>query len=125
VQAIGGVNEKIEGFFDICRLRGLTGKQGVLIPEANLKNLMLRQDVVAACAEGRFRVHAVATVEQAIELLTGIAAGEPDDEGVVPEGSINYLVATRMMEMSQVRQSFVGGGKRRRRSKAGPGHNHG
>jgi lon-related putative ATP-dependent protease len=125
VQAIGGVNEKIEGFFDICRLRGLTGKQGVLIPEANLKNLMLRQDVVAACAEGKFRIHAVATVEQAIELLTGIAAGEPDDDGVVPEGSINYLVATRMMEMSQVRQAFAGGGKRRRREKAESGRNHG
>ena len=118
VQAIGGVNEKIEGFFDICRLRGLTGRQGVLIPEANLKHLMLRQDVVAAAAEGRFRIHAVSTVEQAIELLTGIAAGDPDDEGVVPEGSINYLVATRMAEMSQARQSFAAGNRRRRRSKA-------
>jgi predicted ATP-dependent protease len=117
VQAIGGVNEKIEGFFDICRLRGLTGRQGVLIPEANLRHLMLRKDVVAACAEGKFRIHAVASVEQAIELLTGIPAGEPDDEGAVPQGSINYLVATRMMEMSQVRQSFAGGGKRRRRSR--------
>jgi len=81
--------------------------------------------VVAACAEGKFRIHAVATVEQAIELLTGIAAGEPDDDGVVPEGSINYLVATRMMEMSQVRQAFAGGGKRRRREKAESGRNHG
>lgn len=121
VQAIGGVNEKIEGFFDICRLRGLTGRQGVLIPEANLKHLMLRADVVAAAAEGKFRIHAVATVEQAIELLTGIAAGEPDDEGVVPEGSINYLVATRMAEMSQARQSFAAGGRRRRRSKTAGG----
>ncbi|MCK9389410.1 MAG: AAA family ATPase [Sulfuritalea sp.] len=125
VQAIGGVNEKIEGFFDICRLRGLTGRQGVVIPEANLKHLMLRQDVVAAAAEGKFRIHAVAGVEQAIELLTGIAAGEPDDEGVVPEGSINYLVATRMMEMSQVRQSFAGGGKHRRRERTATGGNHG
>ena len=121
VQAIGGVNEKIEGFFDICRLRGLTGRQGVLIPEANLKHLMLRADVVAAAAEGKFRINAVATVEQAIELLTGIAAGEPDDEGVVPEGSINYLVATRMAEMSQARQSFAAGGRHRRRSKTAGG----
>jgi predicted ATP-dependent protease len=121
VQAIGGVNEKIEGFFDICRLRGLTGRQGVLIPEANLKHLMLRQDVVTAAAEGKFRIHAVSTVEQAIELLTGIAAGEPDDEGVVPEGSINYLVATRMAEMSQARQSFAAGSKRRRSKAAGSG----
>ncbi|OHC64197.1 MAG: ATP-dependent protease [Rhodocyclales bacterium RIFCSPLOWO2_02_FULL_63_24] len=118
VQAIGAANEKIEGFFDICRLRGLTGRQGVLIPEGNLKHLMLRQDVVAAAAEGKFRIHAISSVEQAIELLTGIAAGEPDDEGVVPEGSINYLVATRMVEMSQVRQSFAGGGKRRPRHRA-------
>jgi predicted ATP-dependent protease len=122
VQAIGAVNEKIEGFFDICRLRGLTGRQGVLIPEANLKHLMLRQDVVAAAAEGKFRIHAVASVEQAIELLTGIAAGEPDDEGMVPEGSINYLVASRLMEMSQARQSFAGGRKHRRRTGAGGNH---
>jgi predicted ATP-dependent protease len=121
VQAIGGVNEKIEGFFDICRLRGLTGRQGVVIPEANLKHLMLREDVVAAAAAGKFRIHAVSTVEQAIELLTGIAAGDPDDDGVVPEGSINYLVATRLAEMSQARQSFAAGGKRRRRRKTGPG----
>jgi len=117
VQAIGGVNEKIEGFFDICRLRGLTGRQGVLIPEANLKHLMLRRDVVAAVEAGQFRIHAVSTVEEAIELLTGIAAGDPDDEGIVPEGSINYLVATRLAEMSQARQSFAAGGKRRRRRK--------
>ena len=122
VQAIGGVNEKIEGFFDICRLRGLTGRQGVLIPEANLKHLMLRADVVAAAAEGKFRIHAVASVEQAIELLTGIAAGDPDDEGVVPEGSINYLVATRMAEMSRARQSFAVGSRRRPRSKAANGN---
>ena len=117
VQAIGGVNEKIEGFFDICRLRGLTGRQGVLIPEANLKHLMLRRDVVAAAEEGKFGIHAVSTVEQAIELLTGIDAGDPDDEGMVPEGSINYLVATRLAEMSQARQSFAAGAKRRRRRK--------
>jgi len=117
VQAIGGVNEKIEGFFDICRLRGLTGRQGVLIPEANLKHLMLRQDVVAAAAEGRFRIYAVASVEQAIALLTGIPAGDPDDDGTVPEGSINYLVASRLLEMSQARQSFAGGGKHRRRER--------
>lgn len=120
VQAIGGVNEKIEGFFDICRLRGLTGRQGVLIPEANLKHLMLRQDVVAAAEAGRFRIHAVSTVEQAIQLLTAIAAGDPDDEGIVPEGSINYLVATRLAEMSLARQSFAAGGRRRRRHKAVP-----
>lgn len=118
VQPIGAVNEKIEGFFDICRLRGLTGHQGVVIPEGNLKHLMLRRDVVAAAAEGSFRIYAVSNVDQAVALLTGIAAGEPDAEGIVPEGSINYLVAMRMAEMSQVRQSFAGGGKRGHRGKA-------
>ena len=113
VQAIGAVNEKIEGFFDICRARGLTGEQGVLIPDANVKHLMLRQDVVRACAEGSFRIHAVQTVDQAIELLTGVPAGEPDDEGKVPEGSMNYLVAAQLAEMSVVRQSYAGGGARR------------
>jgi predicted ATP-dependent protease len=113
VQAIGAVNEKIEGFFDICQARGLSGEQGVLIPDANVKHLMLRQDVVRACAEGRFRIHAVQTVDQAIELLTGLPAGEPDEEGKVPEGSINYLVAAQLAEMSVVRQSYAGGGGRR------------
>ena len=72
VQAIGGVNEKIEGFFDICKARGLTGKQGVLIPSANVKHLMLRQDVVAAVREGRFHIHAIDSIDQGIEVLTGI-----------------------------------------------------
>jgi lon-related putative ATP-dependent protease len=76
IQAIGGVNEKIEGFFDLCRARGLSGEQAVLIPEANVKNLMLREDVVAAAAEGRFAVYPVRTVEEGIELLTGVPAAE-------------------------------------------------
>jgi predicted ATP-dependent protease len=112
VQAIGAVNEKIEGFFDICRVRGLTGEQGVVIPDANVKHLMLRQDVVQACAEGKFRIYAADSVDQAIELLTGVPAGEPDAEGKVPEGSINYMVAAQLAEMSVVRQSFSGGGRR-------------
>jgi len=117
VQAIGGVNEKIEGFFDICAARGLTGAQGVLIPDANVKHLMLRQDVVRACAEGRFHVYAVSTVDQAISLLSGVPAGEPDETGVVPEGSINYMVATQLAEMSLARQSFAAGPKRGRRKR--------
>jgi len=75
VQAIGGVNEKIEGFFDVCAARGLTGEQGVLIPEANVKHLMLRADVVDACREGRFQVHSVDTVDTGIEILTGVPGG--------------------------------------------------
>jgi predicted ATP-dependent protease len=76
VQAIGGVNEKIEGFFDLCRARGLTGEQGVLIPEANVKNLMLREDVVAAVREGKFRIYAVRTIDEGIALLTGLTAAD-------------------------------------------------
>ncbi len=96
VQSIGAVNEKIEGFFDICKQRGLTGEQGVLIPKSNVKNLMLRADVVAACAEGRFQIHAIENVDDAIALLTGKPAGERDATGKFPDGSVNALVETRM-----------------------------
>ncbi len=108
MQAIGGVNEKIEGLFDICVARGLTGEQGVVIPEANVKHLMLRADVVTACAEGRFHVWATRDVDEAVELLTGTPAGAPDDNGVVPEGSVNYLVAARLIQYSSLRQAFSG-----------------
>jgi hypothetical protein len=74
---------------------------------------MLREDVVAACAEGKFRVHAVEDVDQAVELLTGVPAGEPDAQGMVPEGSINYLVATQLAEMSALRQAYAAAGKKR------------
>lgn len=113
VQAIGGVNQKIEGFFDICKARGLTGEQGVIIPQSNVKHLMLREEVVAACAEGRFRVYAVEDVDQAVELLTGIPSGEPDAQGLVPEGSINYLVAAQLAELTALRQAYAAAGKKR------------
>ena len=80
IQAIGGVNEKIEGFFDSCRLTGFTGRQGVIIPASNVRHLMLRRDVVAAAAEGRFAIYPIDTVDQGLELLTGVPAGEPDSE---------------------------------------------
>lgn len=108
VQAIGAVNEKIEGFFDICQARGLSGQHGVLIPASNVKHLMLRHDVVQAAADGKFHVYAVENVDQAIELLTGTPAGEPDAQGNLPEGCINYLVATRLFELSVIRQAFSG-----------------
>ena len=107
VQPIGAVNEKIEGFFDICQARGLTGEQGVLIPTANVKHLMLRRDVVEAAAAGKFYVYPVETIDQAIEILTGVAAGEPDVQGSAPEGSINALVATRLAELSIIRQAYA------------------
>jgi len=113
VQPIGGVNEKIEGFFDICKARGLTGEQGVVIPQSNAKHLMLREDVVAACIEGKFHVYAVEDVDQAVELLTGVPAGEPDAQGLVPEGTINYLVATQLAELTALRQAYAAAGKKR------------
>lgn len=96
IQAIGGVNEKIEGFFDICRLRGLTGKQGVLIPKTNVVNLMLRQDVVDACKEGKFHIYPVSTIDEGIEILTGVPAGKRDAEGHYPKDSVNGKVQERL-----------------------------
>lgn len=92
IQPIGGANEKIEGFFDVCNHRGLTGTQGVIIPRTNVKDLMLREDVLAAVDEGRFHIWAVDTVDDGIEILTGIPAGKPDKKGEFPKGSVNYLV---------------------------------
>ncbi|MEJ2593042.1 MAG: ATP-binding protein, partial [Candidatus Thiodiazotropha sp.] len=101
VQAIGGVNEKIEGFFDICRTRGLTGRQGVLIPAANIKHLMLREDVVEAVRDGRFAVYPVATIDQGIALLTGLPAGERDVDGEFPNGSVNRRVEESLIRFSE------------------------
>jgi lon-related putative ATP-dependent protease len=96
IQAIGGVNEKIEGFFDVCRTVGLTGRQGVVIPASNIEHLMLRQDIVAAATEERFRIIPIETVDQGLSLLTGMPAGEPDAEGGYPEGTFNQRVAARL-----------------------------
>lgn len=106
VQAIGAVNEKIEGFFDICRARGLDGKQGVLIPVANVKHLMLRRDVVMAAEAGQFFIYAVENVDQAMSILTGMPAGEAID-GIYPDGSINRGVANRVAELTKIRQRFA------------------
>jgi predicted ATP-dependent protease len=96
IQTIGGVNEKIEGFFDACRDAGLTGKQGVVIPAANVRHLMLRRDVVTAAAEGRFAIYPIDTVDQGIALLTGIPAGQPDATGAYPRDTINWRVGDRL-----------------------------
>lgn len=106
VQPIGGVNEKIEGFFEICRLKGLTGRQGVLIPASNVKHLMLHQDVVQAVADGQFRIYAVETVDQALSLLLDAEAGTQDAEGNWSEASINGRVQQRLSEMAHIRASF-------------------
>jgi lon-related putative ATP-dependent protease len=110
VQAIGGVNEKIEGFFDICAARGLTGAQGVLIPQSNVQHLMLREDVVAAVRAGKFRIHGVATIDQGIEILTGVAAGKAGSGGAFPAGTINALVEERLQGFAAMRRSAGGGG---------------
>ena len=107
VQAIGGVNEKIEGFFDICVARGLTGRQGVLIPSSNVKHLMLRPDVVEAAAEGKFHVYPVETIDQGIELLTGVPAGGPDDQGQFPPGTINGLAQATLLEFARNARDFT------------------
>ena len=117
VQAIGGVNEKIEGFFDLCRQRGLDGHQGVLIPRANVQHLMLRDEVVQAVAQGRFHVYAVDDVDQAIERLTGVPAGAPNAKGEVPPGTVNHLVASRLAEFSMLRQAWSSAGQGRAASR--------
>jgi lon-related putative ATP-dependent protease len=104
VQAIGGATVKIEGYFDICQARGLTGTQGVLIPADNIRHLVLRPDVVAAVVNGKFHIYAVETIDQGIELLTGVPAGEADEEGNYPEGTVNYLVQQRLLEMAEERK---------------------
>jgi len=104
IQPIGGVNEKIEGFFDVCKAKGLTGKQGVLIPRANVKNLMLKKEVVDAVKKGQFHVYRVSTVEQGIEILTGVAAGTPDPDGNYPEASVYGKIQEKLKRYLE--QSF-------------------
>jgi Lon-like ATP-dependent protease len=96
IQPIGGVNEKIEGFFRVCREKGLTGDQGVMIPAPNVENLMLTEEVVEATEAGRFHIYAVSTVEEGIELLTGVPAGELQEDGTYPEETIFGRVAARL-----------------------------
>ncbi len=115
LQAVGGLDEKIEGFFDVCRARGLDGSQGVVLPSSNVRHLMLRRDVVEAAAAGKFHVYAVDTVDQVMELLTGVEAGERNWEAKFPEGSINARVEARLVAMAAKRASFgsgADGGKR-------------
>ncbi len=100
VQPIGGVNEKIEGFFDLCRLRGLDGDQGVIIPARNIKNLMVKKDVSDAVKEGRFSIYPIDRVEEGLELLSGMPVGEPGPDGAYPEGTFNYHVQKRLEEIT-------------------------
>lgn len=122
VQVIGGVNEKIEGFFDICAARGLDGSHGVVIPIGNVKNLMLRADVVAAAEAGRFQVYAVASIDEAIEILTGVPAGVIQTTGHYPEDTINRRVANRLAEFAAARAMSPAGlvPRKWRRGRGGP-----
>ncbi len=106
IQAIGGVNEKIEGFFDVCRARSLTGEQGVLIPAANVDNLMLRRDVVEAAAAGQFHIYPVTTVDEGITLLTGLPAGELDEDGHYPPDSVNGRIVARLTKLAETQRAF-------------------
>ena len=101
IQAIGGVNEKIEGFFEICRLKGFTGDQGVLIPHSNLHNLMLKDEVIEAVKAKRFHIYAIKTIDEGIELLTGIKAGKRKKDGTFDRDSINYLVDQKISEFTE------------------------
>jgi len=101
VQPIGGVNEKVEGFFLTCRHKGLTGEQGLLVPQQNVVNLMLRTDVRQAVAEGRFHLYPVRTVDEGIEILTGMPAGELGEDGLYPEGTVHARVMARLNEIAE------------------------
>ncbi|MEN6560829.1 MAG: ATP-binding protein [Acidobacteriota bacterium] len=107
IQPIGGVNEKIEGFFDVCRAKGLTGTQGVVIPRQNVENLMLRSDVVAAVREGKFHVHAVGTIDEGIEILTGVEAGAADADGNYPDGTVHGLVDLELQRLARGMKEFA------------------
>jgi predicted ATP-dependent protease len=101
VQAIGGVNEKIEGYFEVCKSRGLTGQQGVMIPESNVSNLMLKDEVIQAVREGKFHIWSVTSIDEGIEVLTGIPAGDKNDDGTYPEGSIHALVDEQLFNFAE------------------------
>ncbi len=117
VQAIGGVNEKIEGFFDVCKIKGLTGEQGVLIPKSNVQNLMLREDIVEAVRAKKFHIWAVSTIDEGIEILTGVSAGERGRDGKFPEGTVNYLVDQRLREFAECLKEISEDTKKPRRAR--------
>jgi lon-related putative ATP-dependent protease len=106
VQAIGGVNQKIEGFFDVCRARGLSGEQGVIVPASNVQHLMLRDEVVDAVRAGRFKVYSVSTIDEALELLTGVPAGAKDASGTYPDDSLNGKAQSQLTAFARRLQAF-------------------
>lgn len=111
VQPVGGINEKIEGFFEVCKLGGLTGEQGVIIPERNVKNLMLKEAVVEAVRDGKFYIYPIGDIDEGIEILTGVDAGKKREDGIYPEGTVNYLVDKRLRDIAMTLKEFDKGKK--------------
>jgi lon-related putative ATP-dependent protease len=109
VQAIGGVNEKLEGFFEVCKAKGLTGKQGAMIPASNVQNLMLKEEIIEAAQAGKFAIYPVSTIDEGIEVLTGVKAGERRPDGTFEEGTVNYLVDKRLKEMAETMKEYRSG----------------
>ncbi|MBT8507574.1 ATP-dependent protease [Methanomicrobiaceae archaeon CYW5] len=109
VQAIGGVNEKLEGYYEVCKAKGLTGRQGAMIPASNVQNLMLKDEIIEAGKEGKFTIYPVATIDEGIEVLTGVPAGKRGPDGTFEEGTVNFLVDKRLREMAETMKEFKGG----------------
>jgi predicted ATP-dependent protease len=108
IQVVGGINEKIEGFFEVCKRRGLDGSHGVIIPRDNVKHLMLREHVIAAVQEGLFSVFAVQNIDEAVSILTGSKAGQRDDNDQFPPDSVNMKVEQQLLRYAKLRKQFAG-----------------
>jgi predicted ATP-dependent protease len=106
VQAIGGVNEKIEGFFEVCKAKGLKGNQGAMIPESNVQNLMLKEEIVKAVEDGKFHIYSVKTIDEGIEILTGVKAGKRIEDGTFEKDTVNYKVDQRLKQMAERLRQF-------------------
>jgi lon-related putative ATP-dependent protease len=106
VQAIGGVNEKLEGFYEVCKAKGLTGNQGAVIPASNVQNLMLKEEIIEAAKHGKFTIYPVSTIDEGIEVLTGVPAGDRKADGTYKKGTVNYLVNKRLQEMAETVREF-------------------
>ncbi|HNL86622.1 MAG TPA: ATP-dependent protease, partial [Methanoregulaceae archaeon] len=106
VQAIGGVNQKLEGFFEVCKAKGLSGNQGAMIPASNVQNLMLKEEIVEAAKAGKFTIYPVTTIDEGIEVLTGMNAGKRQPDGTFEKGTVNYLVDKRLHEMAEIYRKY-------------------
>ena len=112
IQPIGGVNKKIEGFFEVCKAKGLSGKQGVMIPHQNVDDLMLKPKVVETVKVGKFHVYPIKTIDEGIEILTNVSAGQKQEDGKYPKDTVNYLVNLKLQELAKgMKEFYVGGGQ--------------